>query len=456
MKVIIVGMGQTGRLLVKYLADSDYDITVIDKDKKLVDSVTDRYSVNGIVGSGASRDTLKAAGADIADAIVAMTHTDEINLLSCMQAKSLGTLKAAARILHPDFVNEQEDLKKEYNIDYLIKPKSDMAEEIYRNIGMPGYMKFEGFWEDGIQMINLNVLKGSPVADKTLAEIRQSVSSDFLITTVTRKDKLKIPDGKFILKEGDNIDITADKKSMDSVLNKLGISKCRTSRIVIAGCGATGESLLDLLDPDRVSVTVLEDDPEQCRHLMQKYGKVKIICSEEEIIDVLEEEKVSDADVLISLTDNDETNLVISMYAWSCGIPSVITRVDKPEHVKLLHKVNIDITVSPTELSARKMLRFLRAHERDSEGDDIGKFYHVGADMAEIMEFEIAEGAGHLNMPLSDKGFSIKEDVLIAAIIRDGAAIIPTGASYIQAGDRVIVASSKKHHLKRFEDIFKA
>jgi|GEM_PF-917867 len=456
MKVILVGLGQTGRLLVKYLSGTDYDITVIDKDKKLVDLITDRFNVNGIVGSGASRDTLKAAGADVADAIVALTHTDEINLLSCMQAKSLGTLKAAARILHPDFVNEQEDLKKEYNIDYLIKPKSDMAEEIYRNIGMPGYMKFEGFWEDNIQMINLNVLKGSPIADKTLANIRKSVSSDFLITTVTRGDKLKIPGGDYELKEGDSIDITADKKNMDSILDRLGISKCKTGRIVIAGCGATGENLLDLMADDRASVTVLEEDPEQCRHLMQKYGSVKVICAGDEIIDVLEEEKVSDADVLISLTDNDETNLVISMYAWSCGIPSVITRVDKPEHVKLLHKVNIDITVSPTELSALKMLRFLRWHERDDEGSDIGKLYHAAEGRAEIMEFVIRDDAPHLNVPFMDKSFALKDDVLIAGIIRDGVPIIPSGTSVVKPGDRVIVASSKKHHLKRFGDIFKA
>ncbi len=456
MKVIVVGLGQTGRLLIRYLSGTDYDITVIDKDKKLVDSITDRFNVNGIVGSGASRDTLKAAGADVADAIVALTHTDEINLLSCMQAKSLGTLKAAARILHPDFVNEQEDLKKEYNIDYLIKPKNDMAEEIYRNIGMPGYMKFEGFWEDSIQMINLNVLKGSPIADKTLADIRQSVSSDFLVTTVTRGDKLRIPDGTFTLKEGDIIDITADKKNMDSVLDRLGISKCKTGRIVIAGCGATGESLLDMMADDRTSVTVLEEDPEQCRHLMQKYGNVKVICAGDEIIDVLEEEKVSDADVLISLTDNDETNLVISMYAWSCGIPSVITRVDKPEHVKLLHKVNIDITVSPTELSALKMLRFLRGHERDDEGSDIGKFYHAAEGRAEILEFTIRDGESHLGIQFKEKSFSLKDDVLIAAIIRDDVPIIPTGTSILKAGDRVIVASSKKHHFKRFSEIFKA
>ncbi|MCR4754046.1 MAG: Trk system potassium transporter TrkA [Lachnospiraceae bacterium] len=391
MKVIIVGLGRTGRLLVKYLSGTDYDITVIDKEKKLVDSVTDRYNVNGIVGSGASKDTLKAAGADIADAIIALTHIDEINLLSCMQAKSLGTSKAAARILHPDFVNEQEDLKNEYNIDYLMKPKYDMAEEIYRNIGMPGFMKIEGFWEDDTTVINLNILDGSPLSGLTPGQIKESVSADFAIVTVIRGGKLHVPDDNFVLKVDDSIDITTDKKNTEGVLSKLGIVKSKTGRVVIAGCGATGENLLKLLDGQRMSITVIEADPGKCRDLMQKYEQVKFICCEDEIIDVLEEEKVSDADVMISLTDNDETNLVISMYSWSCGIPSVITKVDNPEHVKLLHKVNIDITVSPTELSSLKMLKFLRNISHDTEEDKIAGEYHVGNIGADIIEYVAAK-----------------------------------------------------------------
>ena len=141
MKIIIVGLGQTGNLLISSLASENYDVVVIDKERKLVDAVTDKYNVNGIVGSAASRETLLAAGADTADAIVALTHIDEINLLSCMQAKALGTRYAAARILMPDFVHEEAQIKKQYNIDFFMKPRPDVAEEIYRNIGLPGFVK---------------------------------------------------------------------------------------------------------------------------------------------------------------------------------------------------------------------------------------------------------------------------------------------------------------------------
>ena len=159
-------------------------------------------------------------------------------------------------------------------------------------------------------------------------------------------------------------------------------------------------------------------------------------------------------DALVSLTSNDEMNLVTSMYAWSRNVPSILTRVDAPSHLKLLHKVNIDITVSPTELSALKMLRFLRNHEMDGEDNEIGKFYHAAEGRAEIMEFVAGNGCMHLDTAFADKAFALKKDVLIAAIIRDGAPIIPSGSSVIKAGDRVIVASSKKNHIRNINEIF--
>lgn len=451
MKIIIVGLGRTGTMLIKALANEHYDITVIDREKELVDKITDRYNVNGVTGSGASSETLMAAGADCADAIVALTHIDEINLLSCMQAKALGTRRSAARLLLPDFVHEEASLRKEYSIDYFVKPKYDVAEEIHRNIGMPGFMKLEGYWGNSVQIIDMNILENSPLAGKTLSEIKQSSGLNILVVAVIREGKLVIPDGSFTLRENDNISIAASRENIADTLKTLGIPKKEPKKIVIVGGGITGRYLIDMLKNDRKSITVLENDTSSCRELMQSYPDIRVAYSGGEILDVLEEENVADADCLISMTDNDETNLVISMYGWSCRIPSIITRVDMPEHVKLLHKVNIDITVSPTELSALKMLRFIRNREMGDSQNEIGKFYNIAGSMAEVMEFAAGSDFAALNVPLSD--MKLKRDILITSIIRGGSLIIPSGAACIREGDRVIITSAKHNKIRNLREI---
>ncbi len=451
MKIIIVGLGRAGTSLVKALSNEPYDITVIDKEKELVDAVTDRYNVNGVTGSGASSETLMSAGADSADAIIALTHIDEINLLSCMQAKALGTRRSAARLLLPDFVHEADSLKKDYSIDYFVKSKYDVAEEIYRNIGMPGFMKLEGYWDDKVQIVDMNILENSPLKGKKLSEIKQSTNLNILVIAVIRDDKLYIPDGNFVLQEHDNISIAASKENIYETLKTLGITKREPKRIVMVGGGITGKYLLDMLSTSHRSATVLENDTARCRELMQLYPDIRVAYSGGEILDVLEEEHVSDADCIISMTDNDETNLVISMYAWSCRIPSIITRVDKPEHVKLLHKVNIDITVSPTELSALKMIRFIRNREMGDAQNEIGKFYNIADNRAEVMEFIANSSFKGLDIPLSS--LKLKKDILITSILRSDSLIIPSGTTCIKENDRVIVTSSKKNRIRNLHEI---
>ncbi|MBP5607472.1 MAG: Trk system potassium transporter TrkA [Lachnospiraceae bacterium] len=455
MKIIIVGLGQTGNLLISSLASENYDVVVIDKERKLVDAVTDKYNVNGIVGSAASRETLLAAGADTADAIVALTHIDEINLLSCMQAKALGTRYAAARILMPDFVHEEAQIKKQYNIDFFMKPRPDVAEEIYRNIGMPGFTKLEGFWGNEVQLLNMNVLDDSVLRGRSLIDIKQSLKLDILIITVIRDGRLYIPKGDFVIESGDSLNVAVSKKDLDISLEKLGIRRNKAKKIVIVGGSNTCNYLLAMMKKDRNDITILEQDSARCRELMEKYPGIHVAYAGGGTLEVLEEEQVSKADMIISLTNNDETNLVISMYAWSAHIPSIITRVDKPEHLNLLHKVNIDITVSPAESSALKAMRFILSREVEDAGNDIGKFYLLADGMAEIMDFPAGSDFKCLDVAFSDKAFRLKKDVLITAILRGDELIIPSGSTCIKKGDRVIITSSRKNHIRSLSEIIK-
>ena len=376
MKIIVVGLGETGRSLIKLLDGSDHDITVIDKDRACVDMITDKYTVNGVCGSGASIETLKKAGADTADVLVALTHTDEINLLACMQAKVVGTRLTCARVLMPNLADEKDKLKEEYNIDYLISPKEDLAKEVYRNIGLPGYVKIESCLNDEVYVLDLNAVGNSPLIGKSIAEIRAGICEDMFIGVIVRGKKTIVPKDTEVIAENDSLYIVVYKEHLGEVFTALGIKRCKTGNITIVGGGITGACLADMLTEEKKKLTILDDNLNRCRELMEKYPNARIAYAEGDITEVLDEEHLDRSDAIISLTDNDETNLVISMYAWSKGVKSVITRVDRQVHVKLLHRVNIDITVSPTELCVFSIMRFINtAGGRSSnENADILEF----------------------------------------------------------------------------------
>lgn len=454
MKIIIVGLGRTGTSLIKALSHENYDITVIEKEKELVDEITDLYSVTGVVGSGASKETLLKAGANTADALIALTPVDEINLLSCMQAKALGTRRTAARLFQPDFVKEREAIKQEYKIDYVIKPKFDIADEIARNIGLPGNVKMQGFFDNLMQMVTISVIEGSPLVGKKLMDIKRELDADVLVCTVIRDEKMYIPDGTFEITTGDQLGVVAGLSGMYDTLQKLGIMTKNCKKVLIVGGGVTGEYLIDMLLEEKKSITVMDEDINRCRALMEKYPNVTVSYGEGEVTDALEEEHVDKFDAVVSLTNNDEINLVTSMFAWSQNVPSIITRADVPGHVKLLHRVNMDITVSPSEISVMKLIRFIRNYEVGDAENDIGKFYTIADGKAEVMEFKADNGFKKINVEFKNADFKLKKDILIAAIIRGEELIIPSGNTAIKDGDRVIVATSKSNKIKKLNDIF--
>ncbi|MBR4168198.1 MAG: NAD-binding protein [Lachnospiraceae bacterium] len=361
MKILVVGLGEAGQALISLLDGVGHDITVIDKNRVCVDEMTDRFCVNGVVGSGASEETLLKAGADTADVLIALTHTDEINLISCMQAKAVGTRLCAARLLLPDLVKEEKAIRRKYGIDFIVKPKVDIAGEIHRNIGLPGYVKLECCVGTDLYVIDLNAVGSSPLIGRTVAGIREELTADAKISVVVRGRKSLKPNDALEIRNGDTLYIVVSKEHLDKVLKDLQIRRGKTKNVVIVGGHTTSVYLIERLLADHMSVTVLDDDIERCRSLMDRFPTINVAYAEGDITEVLEEEKVEKADALVSLTDDDDTNLVISMFAWSKGIYSVITRVDKQVHVKLLHKVNIDITVSPTEYSVFGLIRFITA-----------------------------------------------------------------------------------------------
>ena len=455
MKVIVVGIGKTGLTLIEMLTKEGIDVTVIDCSKRIIDSVTDKYNVTGIEGSGASRETLKKAGAETADMLVALTAVDEINLLSCLQAKNLGTKYTAARLVLPDLSLEKESLIKEYHIDHIVRPKIDVAEIIFNNIGLPGHVRLDSFFDDAVKMLSIVVLKDSPFVGKTLLDLHKELSGSFLIVAVTRDSKLFIPDGNFICEEGDNVCLITDQKGVADTFKNMGIITTSSKKVLVVGGGFTGDYLAGELLKAGKDVTIVEENIQNCKKLMEKYPKAKIAYGNAESVEVLDAEHISKKDVVASITDRDEANLVVSMYAWAVGVPSIITRVDTVAHAKMLHKVNMDITVSPCEVAANKLYRYVRNAQMRDAKNEILRFNSICDSLAELMEFNITETCSHLNIPFRDKAFKLKKDTIVAAIIRNGEMKIPGGDSTLQVGDKVFIVSARKNKIKNLNEIFR-
>ncbi len=453
MKIIIVGAGRTGCALIEALAGKNHDITVIEKQQATVDAITDKYNVNGVAGSGASQETLRAAGAAFADYLFALTPVDEINLLSCMQAEAVGTRHSVARVFQPDFEADSNDFARKQGIDFVFNPKYDMAVEAALCIGLPGIVKPEGVFGDLMQMITVRLIESSPLAGKTLAEIGQTLDVRLLITTVLRDGRLFVPDGSFRLEAGDRIGVASGIEDLMKNMKALGIVRRSAKKIMIMGGGVTAQYMIDLL-VGKKSLTVVDSDIERCKKLMRTYPSVHVVYGEGATSDVLEEEGIADADAVVSLTNSDETNLVTSLYAWSQNVPSILTRVDYPGHQKLLHRVNLDITLSSSEISVNKLIQFIRNCEAGDAPNEIEQYSTVAENKAEVLQFTAGDGFKKPDIPFRDRSFLLKKNVVIASVIHDGKLIIPGGNDCIRSGDKVIVVTDKKNHIENLNEIF--
>lgn len=455
MKIIIAGMSSIGLFLVKMIsANTEYDVTVIDSSKAEVDKATDLYNVSGVCGSCSSRNILLKAGADTADIIIALTPVDEINVVCCMMAKNCGTRYSAAIVHCPDLADDTEYFKKLASVDYIVNPRMAAAEEIEMQIGLPGQIKTDAVFGDSAVMLKTAVESGGTLDGKSMIEVKQYFGNKMLIGTVCRNKKIYIPDGRFTLEGGDEIEIISEKSSVPDIIKKLGLPEPAANRILLIGCGTTGYYLASRLAKKKKNLRIIDRDMARCRSLAELFPNAEISCIND--ADTLMNQDIKNVDVCVSLTAEDDRNLVNSLYAWSCGVDSIITRINSPQYDKLLGKTDTQITISPTVTATERILTFVRnVAFYNEKGDDIGQLRLISNGGAEAIEFMAYDNCKALDIPFASPTFKLNKDVLIAIIIRNGETIIPDGQSVIKSGDKVIVVTKSGGRYNTLNDIFR-
>lgn len=448
MKIIVVGCGKIGKTIVSSLVKERHEVLVMDNDAKVVTSVTDEFDVMGICGNGTSYDKLEEAGVASAELFIAVTNSDELNMLSCFAAKRLGAKHTVARIRSSEYNTKSLGFMRDsLELSMVINPELLTAEALYNVLKLPSATKVETFSGGAFEMAEIIVKQGSPLDGITMIELRKKIKEHFLISAVQRGNNVYIPNGLFRLHYGDKIGITATGDDMHDLLKNLGITHKQARNVMILGAGEITYYLAKKLTAERTSVKVIERNKARCDEFCELVDKAFVINGDGMNQEALMEEGIDTTDAFVALSGNDETNILISSYANTRKVAKIITKVNRKELSPIAEKLGLDCLISPKTIIADTLVRYARALQ-NSLGSNVETLYSLMNGGAEALEFNVAADFPKRGVPL--KNLKLKPSVLIAGITRDFQAFIPGGDDCIEQGDKVIViaAGQKLYDLK--------
>lgn len=440
MNIVIIGSGTVGAAICAQLEKEGHDVTVIDHNPAPLAELSGGCDVISCEGNGADVSVLRRAGAERADLLIAVTSQDEINILCCAAARKLGTRHTIARVRNPAYSELMNLMQKEMNLSLTINPELAAAGEIYRTLRFPSAAKIETFCHGKVEMAEFVVGAHSPIAGVTLNDLRARLNLRFLVCGVLRGEDAYIPSGDFILQAGDAVCVTAPDEEITQFFKAIGVYRKPVKDVLIVGGGRTVYYLLEMLRNAGIRATVIEKDKQRCHALAEQYS-CTVICDDGSRQELLREEGIATTDAFLALSDVDEENAIISLYAKTQGVEKVITMISAMPYVDFFKGVGLESVVSPKSSTTSTILRYVRsmANAHDSE---IESLYRIMEGRIEALEFVVKEEiAGLTGVPLRE--LHCRAGVLIACIVGEGGVLIPTGGDCIRCGDTVIVISSR-------------
>lgn len=440
MRIIIVGCGKVGRTITEQLSLEGNDITVIDKKSTVVHDVTNNYDVMGVVGNGASHLVQKEAGIEEADLLIAVTESDELNLLCCLIAKKAGDCSTIARVRNPMYSNEVNFIKEELGLSMTINPECAAATEIARILRFPSAIKIDTFAKGRVELLKFKIEEGSMLHGCSLIEVSKTLKTDILVCAVEREDEVMIPNGSFVLQANDVISIVASPRNARDFFKKIGVETHQVKNVMIVGGGTMAYYLSKQLLSMGIDVKIVEKDKERCEVLSELLPKAVVINGDATNQDVLLEEGIRHCESFVSLTGIDEGNIFLSLFAKNCSKAKVVTKINRISFDDIINKFNLGSLIYPKNITAEYIVRYVRAL-KNSIGSNVETLYRIIENKAEALEIVIHEGASVVGVPLQE--LPLKDNILIACINRDGKIITPNGQSEIEVGDTVIIVTTE-------------
>ncbi|MBR5240009.1 MAG: Trk system potassium transporter TrkA [Clostridia bacterium] len=442
MKIIIVGLGKVGQKLAERLSqEKEHSITVIDLRQPVLTDIVNAHDVMGITGSGASMDVLEEAGIRSADILIAVTESDELNLLTCFLARKLGSCNTIARVRNPEYKKEIQLFREDLGLAMIINPELIAAEEIARLLRFPSAVQIDTFAKGRVEILKFKIASNSPLCDLKLLEISQKLGCNILICGVERGDEAFIPRGDFMLKAGDYVSVVGTVRDATQFIKKIGLKTGKVKNSMIVGGGETAVYLANHLMKAGIEVTVVEQNPDRCDELCFLLPKATIINGDGTENRLLMEEGIDSAESFVALTNMDEANVMLSLYAKTRTEGKIITKINRTAYDEVISNLGLDTIIYPKDLTAEYILRFVRA-KNNSIGSNIETMHEILDGKAEALEFNILKNAPVANKTLET--LPLKQGVIIACINRQGNIITPRGKDMLLPGDTVIVVTSHK------------
>ena len=439
LNIIIVGLGKVGGTLVEQLSKEGNDITIIDKNPTAVQAMSGLYDVMGIVGNGASYSVQMEAGIENCDLFIAVTESDELNLLCCTVAKRVSNCSAIARVRTPDYSKEVEYLREKLGLTMIINPDLEAAKEVARILYLPATLEVNSFAHGQAELIKFKIPEGNILANLPISQLGKAVSHKVLICAVERDGEVFIPSGNFVLEEGDIISYVANRKVAKQFLNALGFNTRQVKNTMIIGGGTSAQYLADKLIHSGVSVKIIEKDRARCEELSLLLPKAIIINGDGTDEELLKEEGIHSAESFVPLTGIDEENIMLTLFARQVSNAKVVTKINHITFKDVINNLDLGSIFYPRYITSEAIIAYARA-KKNSLGSNIETLYHMFDSRVEAIEFRVRNASKVTNTPLME--LSLKKNLLIPFINRNGSIIIPSGQDSIHVGDTVMVVTT--------------
>jgi trk system potassium uptake protein TrkA len=442
MKIVVIGNGKLGNAITKKLADDGHDLMVIDPSEKALSNSLTNNNVSGIVGNGVDRNVLEEAGVGDANVVISVTHSDEANIVTSIMAKNLGADHTIARIREVEYANGMELIRPPMGPGINVNPELETAEEISRIFRFPSALQIDFFSRGRVEIIEFVVKENSPLVGVRLSDFSAKLKAKVLICTVHRGDSVVIPSGDFVIQQGDKVSITGTRRDVNLFFKKIGEANRKVKKVMIVGGGRIGFYLAKILQDIGMDIKLLEKDRERCERLSDLLPKVTVVHCDGTEQEALIEEGIENTDGLAALTDLDEENVIISMFAQSINVPKVVTKINHITFGGVLEKAGIDCVVTPHAITSQNIRRYVRALQ-NSEDSSFTTLISLVGGRAEAIEFHVGNGFEGNGIPLKD--LKLKKDILIAIIIRGSRIVYPTGEDAIQPNDNIVLVTTRSN-----------